>query len=168
MSRNRRRLMSRPMECAAIECLEDRALLSGNAFVAVSPTGYLIVRLKGNGDNIAIQSTSNGQLQVSGLNGTTINGGNTPFIATGVTDAVRIVVMDGSGDVIQVGGGTTQTVLPENLVVKMNTGPNSLVVSNVSITGSFRVERGPGDAVTVSGVSVGGKTDLNVPLGTPL
>ena len=55
-------------------------------------------------NQIGIQSTSGGALQISSLDGTTkINGSTSPFTANGVTGSVFIFLGQGN-DLIQVGG----------------------------------------------------------------
>ena len=76
----------------ALERLEDRTLLSGNVTATVTSAGNLQVVGDFKDNQIVIQSTPSGALQVSSLDGTTtINGGSSPFSTTAVTGDVDVL-----------------------------------------------------------------------------
>jgi hypothetical protein len=134
----------------AFERLEDRTLLSGNVTAIVTSGGNLQVVGDAKDNQIVIQSTSTGALQVSSLDGTTtINGGNTPFTTSAVTGDVDVFMKQGA-DVVDVGGEGTLTSLPHNLIVDTGPGDDTVAVENASIGGSVALFGGVGsDTFTV-------------------
>jgi hypothetical protein len=138
----------------ALERLEDRTLLSGNVTATVTTSGNLTVVGDAKGNEILIQSTSSGALQVSSLDGTTtINGGSSPFTATGVTGNVAVFMKQGA-DVVDVGGSGLLTNLPGNLFVDTGSGNDTVAVENASVTGSIALFGGAGnDTLTVGSSS---------------
>jgi hypothetical protein len=169
----------------AAEVCEERVLLSATApNVFASCTGvvgdrYLRINAQGNGNHFSITSLANGDLQVTGLNGTLINGGTAPFVATQVSCSERIVV-NGINNVVTIGTeGGPRTILPAKLFVGLNgetaTGPNTLIIANTTIEkgntgflsqqGSLQVEAYPADTITVyPDVVVDGFIDLTKPV----
>jgi hypothetical protein len=157
----------------AIECLEERTLLTGNVLAAVLPGGNLLVLGDSKANEVSIQATSGGALQVSSLDGTTtINGGKNPFTANGVTGSVYVFLGQGN-DVLQIGGATVAptvspavtltTTIPQNLLVITGNGNDTVNVQDTSIGGSAAIFGGIGtDTFTVGSpatgipVSVGG------------
>jgi hypothetical protein len=147
----------------ALERLEDRTLLSGNVAATVTAAGNLLVIGDTKANQIAIQDTSGGALQVSSLDGTTtINGGSGPFTATGFTHDVD-VFMNRGDDVVHVGGSGPVTSLPHNLVIDTGAGADTVDVENTSIGGNLLLFGGTGSDTfsvgspsTESSVSVSG------------
>jgi hypothetical protein len=147
----------------ALERLEDRTLLSGNVSATVTGAGNLLVVGDAKGNEILIQSTSGGALQVSSLDGTTtINGGSSPFSTTGVTGNVAVFMKQGA-DVVDVGGTGMLTTVPKNLFIDTGSGDDTVDVENASIGGNIAIFGGAGsDTFTVgssnseTAVSVGG------------
>lgn len=165
-----RRKLSRfaPRACdAAIESLEQRTLLTGNVIAAVVHGGNLLVLGDSKANEIAIQSTAGGALQISSLDGTTkINGSTNPFVANGVTGGVYIFLGQGN-DVLQIGvGGATSTVsaaippvtttIPQNLLVVTGNGNDTVTIENTAIGGSAAIIGGIGtDVFTVGSPATG-------------
>jgi hypothetical protein len=169
----------------AAEVCEERVLLSSTApNVFVSCTGvvgdrYLRIDAQGNGNHFSITSLANGDLLVTGLKGTLINGGTAPFVATQVSCSERIVV-NGINNVVTIGAeGGPRTILPAKLFVGLNgeaaTGPNTLIIANTTIEkgntgflsqqGSLQVESYPADTIRVyPDVVVDGFIDLTKPV----
>jgi hypothetical protein len=157
---------------AAIECLEQRLLLTGNVSAAVLAGGNLLVLGDSKPNQIAIQSTSGGGLQISSLDGTTkINGSTSPFTANGVTGNVYIFLGQGN-DVLQIGDGTTAavtpavvpltTMIPQNLLVVTGNGNDMVHIADTSIGGNCAIIGGIGsDTITVGSAS----TDTAVSVG---
>jgi hypothetical protein len=151
----------------AVECLEQRVLLTGNVLAAVLPGGNLLVLGDSKANQIGIQSTLGGGLQISSLDGTTtINGTAGPFTTSGVTGSVYVFLGLGN-DVVQVGGGTLTTTIPQNLLIALGGGNDTASVANTSIGGSLSIFGGRGgdtvsvgSAATSSAVSVGGNVFL--------
>ncbi len=147
----------------ALEHLEERTLLSGNVTAIVTSGGNLQVVGDAKDNQIVIQSTSTGALQVSSLDGTTtINGGSTPFTTSGVTGDVDVFMKLGA-DVVNVGATGMLTTLPHNLVVDTGAGTDTVAVENATIGGSIALFGGVGsDTFTVGSseseapVTVGG------------
>lgn len=152
---------------SAVECLEERTLLTGNVLAAVLAGGNLLVLGDSKANQIGIQSTSGGKLQISSLDGTTrINGGSRPFNANGVTGSVYIFLGQGN-DMLQLGGGTLTTNIPKNLLIVTGNGNDTVNLANAAIGGSVTIFGGlgkdtltVGSAATATAVSVGG--DLRI------
>ncbi len=148
---------------SAIECLEERTLLTGNVLAAVLPGGNLVVLGDSKANQVGIQSTSGGGLQISSLDGTTkINGTAGPFTANGVTGNVYIFLGQGN-DLVQVGGGTLTTSIPQNLLIALGNGNDTVQIATATIGGSVSIFGGTGNdtvtvgsAATATAVSVGG------------
>jgi hypothetical protein len=138
----------------AIECLEERTLLTGNVLAAVLPGGNLLVLGDSKANQIGIQSTSGGGLQISSLDGTTkINGTAGPFTANGVTGNVYIFMGQGN-DVVQMGGGTLTTNIPKNLLIATGNGNDMVHIASTAIGGSVSIFGGTGnDTMTVGSAS---------------
>jgi hypothetical protein len=147
----------------AVECLEERTLLTGNVLASVLAGGNLLVLGDSKANQIGIQSTAGGALQITSLDGTTkINGSTNPFTASGVTGNVYIFLGQGN-DVAQIGGGSLTTTLPKNLLVVTGNGNDTVGIANASIGGSVSIFGGTGmdtmsvgSAATSTAVSVGG------------
>jgi hypothetical protein len=128
----------------ALERLEDRTLLSGNVSATVTAAGNLLVIGDTKANQIAIQETAGGALQVSSLDGTTtINGGSGPFTAAGFTHDVD-VFMNRGDDVVQVGGSGPLTSLPHNLIIDTGAGSDTVDVENTSVGGNLLLFGGTG------------------------
>jgi large repetitive protein len=156
----------------AIECLEERTLLTGNVLAAVLANGNLLVLGDSKANQIGIQSTAGGALQISSLDGTTkINGSTSPFTANGVTGSVFIFLGQGN-DVIQVGGPSLTTNIPQNLLIIGGNGNDTVDIANASIGGSVAIFGGGGSdtiavgsAATATAVTVGGNLLIDGGLG---
>ena len=156
----------------AIECLEERTLLTGNVLAAVLANGNLLVLGDSKANQIGIQSTAGGALQISSLDGTTkINGSTSPFTANGVTGSVFIFLGQGN-DVIQVGGPSLTTNIPQNLLIVGGNGNDTVDIANASIGGSVAIFGGGGSdtiavgsAATATAVTVGGNLLIDGGLG---
>lgn len=147
----------------ALERLEERTLLSGNVTVSVTSAGNMNVVGDSKGNEILIQSTSTGALQVSSLDGTTtINGSSSPFTSSAVTGNVAVFMKQGA-DVVDVGSTGMLTTLPKNLFIDTGSGSDTVAIENASIGGSVAIFGGAGsDTFTVgsssseAAVSIGG------------
>ncbi len=156
----------------AIECLEERTLLTGNVLASVVANGNLLILGDSKANQIGIQSTVGGALQISSLDGTTkINGSTSPFTANGVTGSVFIFLGQGN-DVIQVGGPSLTTNLPQNLLIVGGNGNDTVDIANASIGGSVAIFGGGGSdtvavgsAATATAVTVGGNLLIDGGLG---
>jgi cyclophilin family peptidyl-prolyl cis-trans isomerase len=97
-AKNARKRASKAIETErVIEHLETRALLAGN--VVASLNGSHLTVTGDAADNAIDITILNGQIQLRGLNSTTVNGGTTPFVIAAGTDTL-------SGNVlIQMAGG---------------------------------------------------------------
>jgi hypothetical protein len=168
--------------------LEDRQLMAAN--VAASMGGHLAssvapANLAGNvtaavvnhgltltGDNgsnqIEITQVGTNLFEVSGLNGTTVNGkANQTFSITGNISANFKAGDDGlSLDGTKSSGG--YMTLPGSLNVVLGDGNNGLVLQNTTVSGNLSVTGGSGadDAYFYdSGVGLGSNNDCSITLG---
>jgi large repetitive protein len=170
---------SAPRACqSAVEFLEQRTLLTGNVLAAIVQ-GNLLVVGDSKANQIGIQSTSGGGLQISSLDGTTkINGSTNPFTTNGLKGNVYIFLGLGN-DVLQIGGsGVAQTpspavvpittTIPQNLLVVTGNGNDTVNIENTAIGGSAAIIGGIGtDVFTVGSpptgvaVTVGGNLQID-------
>jgi cyclophilin family peptidyl-prolyl cis-trans isomerase len=161
----RLRARSRPAGLAAtalqLECLEGRQLLAGNIDVLQSGDNVFLF-----GDDLANNAeleVSNGNLVLTGNDGTTINGGSSPFtIRSGST---RI---DGSLNVRLFAGNDTfvlrgQLTIGDHLKVNAGSGDDSLGVENATIEDNLWLLAGDGnDQVAWRNTTVGDWAHLNL------
>ena len=101
----------------ALEPLERRWMMAGDVTAAVV-NGNLQIHSDDLADKITVTQLSPGEFTVTGVGGTTINGGTTPFDATGVTN---------------------------NVAIKMGNGDDSVLVQNASCQGSLSIKAGNGN-----------------------
>src|SRR5690348_6679077 len=116
------RLHRKPQFRRGFERLENRALLAGNVTAAVV-AGTLNLTGDASGNALLVVQTASNTWRVQGL-GTTINGGNTAFLASGVTD-ITADLMDGN-NFIRVAGGS----LSGSLSLTAGTGNDSIQVGS--------------------------------------
>ncbi len=99
---------------ASIENLENRSLLAGNVIASLRG-GHLTIT-GDNADNAIEIAVENGNVQVRGLNDTTVNGGTTSFVAATGSDTIsgstRILLRNGNDSVVfargvKLGGAVT-------------------------------------------------------------
>lgn len=99
-AKNARKRASKAIETErVIEHLETRALLAGN--VVASLNGSHLTVTGDAADNSIDITILNGQIQLRGLNSTTVNGGTTPFVVatgTNVLDGNVLIQMAGGND----------------------------------------------------------------------
>src|SRR5579863_10413541 len=147
----------------ALEALENRTLLTGNVVASVVAGGNLLILGDSKANQIGIETTSGGALQITSLDGTTrINGSTSPFTPSGVTGSV-FVFLGAGNDVLQVGGGSPATTIPHDLLIGLGNGNDSVSVATTSIGGNLDIFGGRGgDTISVgsaassSAVSVSG------------
>ncbi len=128
---------------ALVELLEDRTLLSGNVLVVVQD-GDLVA--DGDGDNNSIEILfENGDLIVRGINGTTINGAATPFIAFADSDTVPddLRISLGSGDnSARIAQGVH---VGDDLIFNSGIGEDTVRMQDVTIDGFLSIQTSGGD-----------------------
>lgn len=170
-------------EPACVDLLEDRCLLSplgglraqghgpnllgrhdfdrdgdraGNVTVVVDD-GDLIV-LGGEGpDRVEIRSdAATGQIVVTGLEGTTVNGQSAPFtVAAGIDDL--IVETGEAGDQVIIQG----IVIAGDLEIETGEGSDVVLITDATIGGDLEIETGEAhDLVALQNVTVAGETEI--------
>jgi hypothetical protein len=149
--RIRRRFFSSPRW--AIERIEDRTLLTGNVIAHVV-AGNLVVVGDNKANEIGLQSTSGGKLELVSLDGTTtINGSSSPFTTSAVTGGVSIALGSGN-DVVDVGDTSLATSLPHGLLIILGNGADQVQIENTSIGGSIVILGGNGgDTIAIGSPS---------------
>jgi orotate phosphoribosyltransferase len=121
----------------------------GDVAVKVTDDGKLKVTGDSNGNTVDIVAgVADGDVVVTGLDGTTINGSALPL---GLGGVVRLSADLAKGDdTLQVSG----IVFDDRFAAKLGSGTNSLVVDGVTVKKKAKVEGGAdADEVTVRGVS---------------
>ncbi|MEM9409700.1 MAG: fasciclin domain-containing protein [Planctomycetota bacterium] len=123
---------------ARYEQLEKRQLLAGDVS-AVLAGNSLVISGDSSGNEVLIATNADGEIEVSGENGTTINGGEN--LVADIGDAVL-----------------------QDLLIFMRGGADSVAIENVSIAGRTVVRGGSGsDAIGILNTDVG--TDLRIDSG---
>jgi hypothetical protein len=110
-------------------------LLSGNVAVSVLE-GSLVVKGDHAGNSIIVDQvglTSQQFRITSGLSATTINGGASPLVFSGVTDDVRLK-MGGNDTVV-----LSAVKLPHNLLLRDATGTGTMALNNSTVAGKMKV-----------------------------
>ncbi|WP_437203709.1 peptidylprolyl isomerase [Planctomicrobium sp. SH664] len=142
-----------------IEHCEERVLLAGNVLASVT-NGTLT--LKGDLSNNSVQvEVKGGNVVVSGLDGTTING-QASFIA--VTGATQL-----SGDLIaDLGAGHDKLVLSDHLTVKGSVliedavGNTTVGLNSVTVEKDLTIQTSAGtDSVSLEEVTIGGRARIH-------
>lgn len=160
----RSRTLSRGVERQAgylwIEGLEVRSLLAGNVLASFS-NGTLTLTGDNAANTVAV-TVSDGDVVVRGLDGTTVNGGATDFVAvadsSSITGALNISMADGN-DTVAVGAvtigtdlsfdggagddalGLKGTTIRGDLTSSDESGRNGFSITDSSIEGSAEIER---------------------------
>ncbi len=121
----------------AVECLEVRTLLAGNVLAVVSDGGDLMLTGDAQSNSVDVVIV-NGDLVVRGRDNTTVNGANTPFVASAAS-----------------------TTVTDDLFVQLGRGNDVLFVEGITIAGRASVSsRGGNDNVGFNGTTIG--TDLSI------
>ena len=130
-----RRRSERESSLAITEVLEDRVLLSGNVTARTWGTSLIV---RGDAEDNSVQiSLENGSVQVTGTEGTTINGEDAPFVLSDQNQIEgRLVVSLGRGDDmlllsdgLEIGG---------NLYVHMGRGADLIGADDINITRQYQ------------------------------
>lgn len=117
-----------PQDCAELELLEGRLLLSGNVVAVMTDGGDLMITGDRADNSIAITVGLGGEVTVTGEGGTTINGGASASLA-GLTDSVFL---------------------------RMGDGNDTVSMTGVTVAGTLRFDGGRGDnGLTLDATSVG-------------
>lgn len=141
----------------AAECLETRALLSA---VGVSSAGGVIT-LSGNASNNSINaSVVNGNLELTGSNGTTFtfNGTTASTVDVPLNGQINGLNLNlGTGNNTFTLDGTGLSAIQGSVVVTAGNGNDSIGLSNVTTTGAISVQLGSGgDSVVLSNSTAAG------------
>jgi protein-disulfide isomerase/cyclophilin family peptidyl-prolyl cis-trans isomerase len=146
----------------AVECLEVRTLLAGNVLAVVSSGGDLQVTGDAQSNSVDLVVV-NGDLVVRGRDNTTVNGTNTPFVAsaasTTVTDDLFVQLGHGN-DVLFIEGIT----IAGRAMIASQGGNDSIGFESTTVGTDLTIRTSRGaDVVNIDGVTVGG--DLGIRTG---
>ncbi|MGI9517150.1 MAG: FKBP-type peptidyl-prolyl cis-trans isomerase [Pirellulaceae bacterium] len=136
--------------------LEPRQMLAGDVTVVVD-MGQLIITGDGEANQIEVTGTRRGSATVTGLNGTTINGSDSPFRA--LTPGLR-------GAEIDLGGGDDEATirgarLMQGMTVDGGAGNDGIFVDNSSLRGNLQIDAGEGNnVVEIDRVFVVGNSEI--------
>ncbi len=120
-----------------VECLEVRTLLAGNVLAVVDSGGDLMLTGDAQSNSVDVV-VINGDLVVRGRDSTTVNGVNTPFVASAAS-----------------------TTLTDDLFVQLGRGNDVLFLEGITIAGRASVtSRGGNDSIGFDDTTIG--TDLSI------
>ena len=138
-----------------MESLEDRQVLTGVVNVIIDPVnapGQLT--LEGDASNNAIEIRQTGQVgeyAISGVSGTLLQlnmaGVTMPSVQiNGIINDIAVDLMGGNDtfSFLSVGGGTTQSSVPANLLITNSGGSNLNILDRVLINGDLEVTKDAG------------------------
>lgn len=152
MRRPRLRRQQRMACWAAAECLETRALLSA---VGVTSQAGVITLTGGTGNNTINASVVNGNLELTGSNGTTFtfNGTTASTVDVPINGQLNGLKLNlGTGNNTLNLDGTGLATIHGSVVVTAGNGNDSVNLSNITTTGAISVTAGSGtDSVVLSG-----------------
>ena len=142
------------------ERLEVRTLLDGNV-TAVVANGTLTIDGDA-ADNTVEVAIESGDVVVRGLDGTTVNGSEDPFVAFSDTETITTdlrVNLGRGNDVAAVSDGV---VVGRDLNLRDRRGANQLGLLNAQVTRNLRATTGHADdGVNLVGTTIGGSLLLN-------
>ena len=136
--------------------LESRRMLAGNVTATLTDGGFLI--LSGNQDDNQVLVTTNesGDVEVTGLNDTTINDTDDSFVADGVVEDLRLFLRGGD-DMVSV----EDVEFADRVVVRGGSGNDTIGFLRTTVGDSLRIDSGSqGDFISLDTVNVG--TLLNI------
>lgn len=119
---------SRPLH-TAYNILEPKQLLAGD--VTVVENGQLFIRGDESSNQIQIVATDDGEIHVTGLNTTTINGSSEPFV---VGDSIDLL-----------GARSRNAAFTGGLNIMMNGGHDRVDVRDIELQGHSWISTGDGD-----------------------
>jgi len=142
----------------AAECLETRALLSN---IAVTVQSGVITLTGDSGDHTVNAAVVNGQLELTGSNGTdfTFNGNTATTVDIPLTSPIKALHIN----LLQAGNnaltfdGTNLPAISGNVVMQLGDGTDTVVFENTTVNGIVDVHAGNGgDSIQVLNDSVRG------------
>jgi len=142
----------------AAECLESRALLSN---IAVTVQSGVITLTGDTGDHTVNAAVVNGQLELTGSNGTdfTFNGNTATTVDIPLDSPIKAlhVNMLQAGNNALTFDGTNLPTIAGNVVMKLGDGSDTVVFENTTVNGIVDVHAGNGgDTIQVLNDSVRG------------
>ncbi len=131
-----------------IESLERRMLMAGDVSVA-AVRGNLVITGDANlgvgADESILIEHDGTNYSVTGLSGTTINGG-AGFVPAPIARDIIVDLKTGNDNVEILGASiNNRLVVPRNLTIRGGTGVDSITVENVLVQGVLNVDGGAGD-----------------------
>ena len=140
----------------AVESLESRTLLAGNVS-AVVEDGNL--SLTGDSDNNSVEvSVVDGDVVVTGLDGTTINDSSDPFVAFAGTDEINgnfSSSLDSGDDTLRITGPLTVT---GTTTISDPSGASQVGITDAMFDGNVTIKTGSSaDAVSIVGSTFGSR-----------
>ncbi|MEZ6061182.1 MAG: peptidylprolyl isomerase [Planctomycetaceae bacterium] len=154
-SRRFRARSERSLPVSRLQRLEDRVLLAGNVMAQfVGRDAVLHGDMSDNSVEIIVDS---GNVIVRGLDGTTINGGDTDFVLATGTDRLRDdmrIFLGAGNDRLVIGNGV---IVSDNLTIWAGVGDDSVALSDSTVGGNVTIFGLPGnDTISVQNSSIGG------------
>ncbi|MCA9024527.1 MAG: peptidylprolyl isomerase [Planctomycetaceae bacterium] len=144
----------------ACEALESRTLLSGNVNAVV--TNGNLTLTGDDADNSVEVSIVDGDLVVTGLDGTTVNDSTDAFVAVseGTTLDGNLVSLLGQGDdTLRVTGALT---ISGTTNVNDSSGVSQVGITNATLEGNVSIATGSeADAISISGSTLNGSLTIN-------
>jgi hypothetical protein len=133
----------------SFDCLESRTVLAGNVTIS-SSNGILSILGDAAANDIRVQSTAPGSITITGLNGTTLNGGAGPLTITNFNKNLSIRLNDGDDSVELIG-----LHVNKQANIDLGAGNNTLQISNTTFEKEFTIRSGDGnDAISLTNVTL--------------
>jgi len=151
-----------------VESLESRCVPDGDVTVFKDGLDNLIIQGDGANNSIRIEQlgTNTNALMISGLNGTTINGSDTPFtalIAGNPLGSIRINMNAGNDTVVLQNINQTQTQIFGDITINFGSGGAGLWVNQIrNFSGRLRVVSGTGNFFArMTDIAFSGPVDID-------
>ena len=140
---------------AAVEHLEDRSVLAGNVLASVAG-GNLFLIGDASANQLEITRVGANNVQITSLDGTTINGQAGPITLNNVRTGIT-AVLGGGDDVLELTGASSTSPFEVlgNAMINSGEGNDTITLTNFSTRGSLvLMTQGGDDTITADGLQV--------------
>jgi hypothetical protein len=128
---------------AAVVLPPSQAFAAGNVSVSVDNDNLVVVG-DGNANDITIQDTATGSVyEVTGNNGTTVNGGAS--VTTDFADRDFDINLGGGDDALEISTSNLVVTITKNLKIADDGGSDTVVLSDLFVGKRVKIDLGDGD-----------------------
>ena len=124
-----------------IESLESREMLAGDVEV-IARHGDVIVNGDSAANNIRLETVA-GQVRVTGIDGTRVNGVTNGVVSRSISDDLRVNLKHGNNQLL-LGSQPFRLSVPDDLSIKVGSGDDVIVGSNVVVGDDVSITMGHG------------------------